>query len=101
MELVFLSVVFGTPAAICLVAVIGAHFHERDNTQLLDWQPPLSPEREAHLRHRELDEMLAAVNRYRRERGAPERTLRELSSPPAGAARPSRDSRRRRAAPRP
>lgn len=99
MELFFLLVVLGTPAAICLVAVIGAHFHEEDNTELLDWQPALSPERESHLRHRELDEMLDAVNRYRRQRGAPERSLRELSSA-ASPARPSRDSRRRRAAPR-
>lgn len=100
MELLFLIVVLGTPAAICLVAVIGAHFHEQDNTELLDWRPALTPEREAHLRHREIDEMLDAVNRYRRQRGASERTLGDVSSP-AASARPSRDSRRRREAPRP
>jgi hypothetical protein len=99
MELLFLIVVLGTPAAICLVAVVGAHFHEEDNAELLDWRPALSPERENHLRHHELDEMLDAVNRYRRERGAPERTLRELSAP-AGTARQSRDIRRRRGVPR-
>ncbi|HEY1689814.1 MAG TPA: hypothetical protein VGF95_13240 [Solirubrobacteraceae bacterium] len=99
MELLFLAVTIGTPLAICLVAVIGAHFHDGDNASLLDWQPTRSPETEARLRHRELDEMLDAVNRYRRERGAPERTLQELSSPTA--AHPSRDSRRRRAGSRP
>jgi hypothetical protein len=100
MELLFLLVVFGTPAAICLVAVIGAHFHRQDNAELLDLRPVLTPEGEAHLRHREVEEMLQAVNRYRRERGASERTLEQLNSPLA-AARPSRDSRRRRAATRP
>jgi hypothetical protein len=90
MELLFLLVVLGTPAAICLVAVIGAHFHDQDNAQLLDWQPAISPERESHLRHRELDEMLDAVNRYRRQRGAPERSLRDLSSPAAMAPRSRR-----------
>lgn len=99
METLFLLVVLGTPAAICLVAVIGAHFHQQDNAELLDWRPALTPEREAHLRHRELDEMLEAVNRYRRLRGASERTLEEISSP-AAAARQRRDSRHRRAAPR-
>ena len=99
MELLFLLVTLGTPAAICIVAVIGAHFHEQDNTELLDWRPALTPEREAHLRHRELEEMLDAVNRYRRQRGESPRTLEEISSRPA-AARRRRDSRRRRGSPR-
>lgn len=98
MELLFLLVVLGTPAAICLIAVIGAHFHEEDNAELLDWRPTLTPDARAHLEHREVDEMLQAVNRYRRQRGASERTLEELNSP--SAARPSRGSRRLRGAPR-
>lgn len=116
LELMFLLVTIGTPLAICVVAVIGAYFHGNDDATLLDWQPTRSPETEAKLRHRELDEMLDAVNRYRRQRGAPERTLQELSSQTSiarrslqeelssaglarvpGVARPSRDSRRRRA----
>lgn len=99
MELVFMLVAIGTPLAICIVAVIGAHFHENDNATLLDCQPTRSPETEARLRHRELDEMLDAVNRCRRQRGAPERTLQELSSPQP--VRPSRGSRHRRAVSRP
>ncbi|MHB1538656.1 MAG: hypothetical protein ACYCUM_03130 [Solirubrobacteraceae bacterium] len=99
MKVLFLLVVLGTPAAICIVAVIGAHFHEQDNAELLDWRPALTPEREAQLRHREVDEMLEAVNRYRRQRGESERTLEQISSQSA-AARPRRGSRRRRGAPR-
>lgn len=79
METFYLSVVLGTPLAICVVAVIGAHFHQGGNAKLLDWQPTRSPELEARLKRRELDEMLAAVNRYRRARGASERSLEEIT----------------------
>lgn len=78
MELAFLSVVLGVPLAICLVAVIGAHFHGDDDASLIDWKPTRSAETEARLTRGEVDQMLAAVNRYRRSRGAPERSLNEL-----------------------
>lgn len=79
MEAIFLAVVVGMPLVICLVAVLGAHFHRGDNASLLDWQPTRSAETEARLKRSEVEQMLAAVNRYRRQRGAPERSLEELN----------------------
>jgi hypothetical protein len=81
MEVVFLSVVLGIPLLICLIAVIGSHFHEGDNATLIDWKPTRSAEAEARMKRSEVDQMLAAVNRYRRARGAGERSLDEITSP--------------------
>lgn len=80
MEIFFLSVVLGIPLAICAIAVIGSHFHEGDNASLIDWKPTRSAESEARMKHSEVDQMLAAVNRYRRARGAPERSLEEIAT---------------------
>jgi hypothetical protein len=82
LELYFLSVVVGMPLLICLVAVVGAHLHRGGNDTLIDWQPTRSAETEARLRNSEVEQMLAAVNRYRRLRGAPERSLDELDGSP-------------------
>lgn len=79
METIFLAVVVGMPLAICLLAVIAAHFHSGDNASLIDWKPARSAETEARLRRSEVEQMLAAVNRYRRGRGVPERSLEELT----------------------
>lgn len=79
METLFLLVVLGFPAAICLVALLGAHFHKGGDATLLDWQPTRSPETEARLQRGEVDQMLAAVNRYRGMRGLPARTVEELT----------------------
>jgi hypothetical protein len=81
MEAVFLSVVVGIPLVICLIAVIGSHFHEGDNATLIDWKPTRSAEAEARMKRSEVDQMLAAVNRYRRARGAGERSLDEITGP--------------------
>lgn len=78
MEIAFLSMVLGVPFAICLVAVIGSHFHEGDNDTLIDWKPTRSAEAEARMKRSDVDQMLAAVNRYRRARGASERSLDDL-----------------------
>jgi hypothetical protein len=80
MEIAFLSFVLGIPLAICAIAVIGSHFHEGDNASLIDWQPTRSAEAEARMKRSEVDQMLAAVNRYRRARGAGERSLQEITS---------------------
>lgn len=79
MELIFLSFVLGIPLVMCLIAVIGAHLNRDDDATLLDWQPTRSPETEAGLKRGEVEQMLTAVNRCRRSRGAQERTLQELA----------------------
>ena len=43
------------------------------------WKPTRSPEREVELELGDVEQMLAAQNRHRRRRGAPERTLADVS----------------------
>ncbi|HUB73251.1 MAG TPA: hypothetical protein VL979_04335 [Solirubrobacteraceae bacterium] len=78
-ELYFLLVVLGLPALLLAVALVAAHFYAGGAEELLDWRPTRSPEREAELDAGELEQMLGALNRYRRMRGAPERTLEQVS----------------------
>ena len=78
-NLYFLLMVLGLPAAILLIAVLGASLHRHDDERLLDWKPTRSPTREAELHVGETQQMLDAVNRYRRSRGAPERRLQEVT----------------------
>lgn len=92
MEIAFLSFVIGIPIAICLIAMIGSHFHEGDNARLIDWKPTRSPEAEARMKSSEVDQMLAAVNRYRRARGARERSLEEIVSRRARAGGQAKDA---------
>jgi hypothetical protein len=80
-ETFFLLMVLGTPLLILIVALIAALFH-RGYEDVLDWKPTRSAQREAELQESEVVQMLAAQNRYRRMRGAPERTLEQV----AGAA---------------
>jgi hypothetical protein len=78
MNLTCFVVLVGTPIAIVIVAVIGAYFYENDNEALFDELSIRPPAAELGVRHQELEEMLETVNRSRRARGAPERTLQEL-----------------------
>jgi hypothetical protein len=82
METFFLILVFGLPLLIIAVAVLGAHFYNGGDEELLDWKPTRSPETEARLEVSDIDQMLAAQNRYRRRRGAPERTLDDVLGRP-------------------
>lgn len=82
MEIAFLSMVVGIPLVICLIAVLGSHFYQGDDASLLDWKLTRSAEREAQIRRSDVDQMLDAVNRYRRARGADERSLEDLTAPP-------------------
>ncbi len=83
MQTFFLVLVFGTPVLLIGVAILGAHFYRGGDEELLDWTPTRSPETEARLQSSDIAQMLAAQNRYRRQRGAPERTLDEaLGYPP-------------------
>jgi hypothetical protein len=77
-ETYFLLIVLGTPLVILIVALLAALFH-RSYEDVLDWRPTRSPEREAELQESDVRQMLAAQNRYRRMRGAPERTLEQVA----------------------
>jgi hypothetical protein len=77
MELYFVAMVFGPPAALLLIALV-AGFAHRDVSDVLDWKPTRSPRRDMELRSSEISQMLEAQNRYRRLRGEPERTRDEV-----------------------
>jgi hypothetical protein len=77
-ELLFYALVIGVPVLLLALALFGAHFYREGNEELLDWKPTRSAETEARLQRNDIAEMLAAQNRYRRERGAPERTLEDV-----------------------
>jgi hypothetical protein len=75
----FLLIVLGFPVTILLLAMLAGLFHRAGCEDVLDWKPTRSPQREAELHLGEVDQMLAALNRYRRLRGAPERSLEEVA----------------------
>ena len=77
-ETYFLLIVLGTPLVLLIVALLAALSH-RGYEDVLDWRPTRSAEREAELQESDLQQMLAAQNRYRRMRGAPERTLEQVA----------------------
>jgi hypothetical protein len=74
----FLVIVLGWPATLLFLAILTGHFYGSDYRELLDWKPTRSPAREAELERHELEQMLAALNKYRRQRGAPERSPTEV-----------------------
>ncbi|HEV3047222.1 MAG TPA: hypothetical protein VGY13_07645 [Solirubrobacteraceae bacterium] len=78
-EAYFLGMVFGLPLLLLLVALVAGYFYREGPEELLDWRPTRSPEKEVELEHGDLEQMLGALNRYRRMRGAPERSLEEVS----------------------
>jgi len=78
-ELYFLLMALGVPVGIVAIALIGAHFHHNGTEQLLDWAPTRSPRKEAELYAGDTQQMLQAINRYRRLRGAPDRSLDEIT----------------------
>ena len=79
MQTYFLSMVLGLPLVILALALLAGHFHRDGYAELLDWKPTRSPEREVELELGDIQQMLAAQNRHRRRRGAPERTLDEVT----------------------
>jgi hypothetical protein len=86
-QIYFLVMVVGVPLSLIVIAML-AGLIRRDGYPELDWKPTRSPEREAELELSELDQMLAAQNRYRRQRGAPERSLEEISERARARTRP-------------
>jgi hypothetical protein len=79
-ETYFLAMVLGLPTVLLGICLLAGHLHKDGYEELLDWKPTRSPQREVELELGELDQMLAAQNRYRRERGAPPRSLEEVSA---------------------
>jgi hypothetical protein len=78
-QLYFLVMVVGVPLGILLIAMLAGHFYPGGHEEILDWKPTRSPAREAELQRSDVDQMLAAQNRYRRRRGAPARSLEEVT----------------------
>ncbi len=78
-ETYFLGVVLGLPLLMLAIALLAGYLHRDENAELLDWKPTRSAEREVELELSDVDQMLAAQNRHRRRRGAPERTLEDVT----------------------
>jgi hypothetical protein len=78
-EAYFLIMVLGVPLLLIVICVLAGLLYREGPEELLDWQPTRSPEKESELEHGDVNQMLAALNRYKRERGAPERTLEEVT----------------------
>jgi hypothetical protein len=78
-EAYFLAMVIGFPLVVLAVALLAGYFHRDGYAELLDWKPTRSPEREVELELGDIQQMLDAQNRHRRRRGAPERTLEEVT----------------------
>jgi hypothetical protein len=78
-ELYFLLMILGVPVAILGIAIVGARFYDDGTEQLLDWKPRRSARKEAELYVSDTQDLLTAVNRYRRLRGAPDRSLEEIT----------------------
>jgi ATPase subunit of ABC transporter with duplicated ATPase domains len=75
----FLAMAFGLPLTLLVVAMLAGALYRGDYAKLLDWRQTRSARREAELQRDDLQQMLAALNRYRRERGAPERSLEQVT----------------------
>lgn len=74
----FFVMVAGPPLLLLAIGLVAQHFYRGGYEQLLDWKPTRSPEREAELRG-DTHQMVGALNRYRRLRGAPELSLEEIA----------------------
>src|SRR5262249_11545601 len=74
----FLVMVGGGPLIILLLALLARYLHRDGYPGLFYWKPTRF-DGDGDLEHRDVDQMLAAQNRYRRKRGAPERSLEEVT----------------------
>jgi hypothetical protein len=78
MEISFMLIALAPPLLMLVIAMLAGYFNGDSNEELLDWRPARSPKRESELQVRDLDQMLSALNEYRRQRGASERSLEEV-----------------------
>jgi hypothetical protein len=88
----FLVMVFGVPLGLLVIAMLGSFLYRGGSAELLDWKPTRSPKREAELQLNDVHQMLAAQNRYRRQRGAPERSLEEVIEHAWGGLKPEAEA---------
>jgi hypothetical protein len=75
----FFFMVLGLPLLILAIAMLAGCLYRDGYERLLDWKPTRSPSREAELQLGETQQMLSSINRYRRSRGAQERSLEEIT----------------------
>jgi hypothetical protein len=75
----FLLTVVGLPLLILAIAVLAGCLYRDGYERLLDWKPTRSPKREAELICGDVEQMLNALNRYRRSRGVPELSLEQIA----------------------
>lgn len=73
----FFLVTIGMVAFIVLVLVLLARSYPGSGADLLDWKPARDYETEFKLEEDDVQQMIAAQNRYRRKRGADELTERD------------------------
>ena len=71
-------IAFAPVLLMLVIAMLAGYFNGDSNEELLDWRLTRSPKRESELQVRDLDQMLSALNKYRRQRGASERSLKEV-----------------------
>ena len=76
-QLYFILVVVGLPLLMLLIAAVGGYSYREGYQRLLDWIPARLG-REVTLHSSETEQLLEAINRHRRARGEPERTLDDI-----------------------
>lgn len=91
----FVFAIFGGLGILVVALLLLGRFYPGSGAEVLDWQPTRSAQLEAELEQGDIDQMLAAQNRWRRKRGAPERTLEELEHDLAVRLRENRELQRR------
>lgn len=74
----FVYLVFGGLGIVVVALLLIGKYYPGSGAEVLDWQPTRSAQLEAELEQGDIDQMLDAQNRWRRLRGAPERTLEDL-----------------------
>jgi hypothetical protein len=74
----FPLIVLGGIGIVVLVLVLIGRFYPGTGADILDWRPTRSYETEIELEMQDVEQMIEAQNRYRRQRGEPELTEDEV-----------------------
>lgn len=90
----FVYLVFGGLGIVVVALLLIGKYYPGSGAEVLDWQPTRSAQLEAELEQGDIDQMLDAQNRWRRLRGAPERTLEDLERDLADRMREQREIQR-------
>ena len=91
----FVYLVFGGLGIVVVALLLIGKYYPGSGAEVLDWQPTRSAQLEAELEQGDIDQMLDAQNRWRRLRGAPERTLEDLERDLAAQMREHRELQQR------